>query len=52
VEGAANAALIGFLAERFGVRRKDVAIESGENSRRKCVSVLGTRCAPESLLSA
>jgi uncharacterized protein (TIGR00251 family) len=52
VEGAANAALIGFLAERFGVRKKDITIESGENSRCKRVSVLGARCAPESLLIA
>ncbi len=52
VEGAANAALIDFLAERFGVRKKDVTIESGESSRRKRVSVAGARCAPESLLSA
>jgi uncharacterized protein len=52
VEGAANAALIAFLAERFGVRKKDVIIESGESSRRKRVSVLGARCTPESLLSA
>src|SRR3972149_4222289 len=52
VEGAANAALIDFLAGRFGVRKKDVTIESGERSRRKRVSVSGARCAPESLLSA
>jgi len=34
------------------VRKKDVIIESGESSRRKRVAVLGTRGAPESLLSA
>ena len=52
VEGAANAALIDFLAARFGVRKKDVTIESGGSSRRKRVSISGARCAPESLLSA
>jgi hypothetical protein len=52
VEGAANAALVGFLAEKFGVRKTDVTIESGENARRKRVSVRGARSAPESLLSA
>ena len=52
VEGAANSALIEFLAERFGVRKSDVRIESGEGSRRKRVSVEGARRAPEALLSA
>jgi uncharacterized protein (TIGR00251 family) len=52
VEGAANAALIDFLAGKFGVRKSDVRIESGETSRRKRVSVSGARRAPETLLSA
>lgn len=52
VGGAANSALIGFLAERFEVRKNDVTIESGESSRRKRVSVRGAQRAPESLLSA
>ena len=52
VEGAANAALIEFLADEFGVRKNDVTIESGERSRSKRVSVTGARRAPDSLLSA
>lgn len=52
VDGAANSALIDFLAERFGVRKRDVTIESGASSRRKRVSVAGAQHAPETLLSA
>ena len=52
VEGAANAALIAFLAERLAVRKSDVKIQSGEGSRRKRVSVLGSRVSPDSLISA
>jgi len=52
VDGAANAALIGFLAERFAVRRGDVRIESGGASRQKRVSVIGARLAPDRLLGA
>ena len=52
VEGAANAALIDFLAGQLGARKSDVRIESGETSRRKRVSVSGARRAPETLLSA
>ena len=52
VEGAANAALIDFLADKLGVRKNDVTIESGERSRQKRVSVSGARRAPDSLLSA
>jgi uncharacterized protein YggU (UPF0235/DUF167 family) len=51
VEGAANAALIAFLAELFEVRKNDVKIEAGDSSRRKRVSVLGSRCAPDALIS-
>jgi uncharacterized protein (TIGR00251 family) len=52
VEGAANEALVRFLADLFQVRNQDVKIESGAASRQKRVSVLGARRAPESLLSA
>lgn len=52
LEGAANAALVTFLAKEFAVRKKDVRIESGESSRLKRVSVLGARREPESLLGA
>jgi len=39
VEGAANLALIGFLAERLGIARTAVTILRGEKSRRKTVRV-------------
>lgn len=52
VAGAANEALVEFLAEVFQVRQKDVEIEAGAASRRKRVSVQGARVAPEALLSA
>jgi len=41
VEGAANEALIGFLAERLGVRKSAVSIISGEKNRSKTVRVDG-----------
>jgi len=52
VDGAANRALIDFLAEKFSVAKSTVKIESGETSRRKRVSVRSARSAPEVLLSA
>lgn len=39
VEGAANAALAGFLAERLGVSRRDVRLLRGDKSRRKTLWV-------------
>jgi uncharacterized protein (TIGR00251 family) len=39
VDGAANAALIGFLAKSLGVARTDIAIASGETSRLKRVAI-------------
>jgi uncharacterized protein len=41
VEGAANAALIEFLAEWLGIRRNGVSIVSGDKARRKRVRVAG-----------
>ncbi|MGB9722359.1 MAG: DUF167 domain-containing protein [Chloroflexia bacterium] len=41
VEGRANEALVGFLAEVLGVRRAQVTILSGERSRHKVVRVAG-----------
>jgi uncharacterized protein (TIGR00251 family) len=40
-EGAANAALVRFLAERLGVSRSAVVITSGASSRAKLVRVSG-----------
>ena len=39
VEGAANAALIEFIAEWLGVRRSAVSIVSGDKARNKIVRV-------------
>jgi uncharacterized protein YggU (UPF0235/DUF167 family) len=52
VEGAANKALVEFLADLFQVRNQDIRIESGAASRQKRISVRGARGAPDSLLSA
>jgi uncharacterized protein (TIGR00251 family) len=41
VEGAANAALIAFVAEWLGVRRSAVSIVSGDKARNKLVRVRG-----------
>jgi uncharacterized protein (TIGR00251 family) len=41
VEGAANAALIEFVAEWLGVRQGAVSIASGDRSRHKVVHVTG-----------
>jgi uncharacterized protein (TIGR00251 family) len=41
VEGAANAALIEFVAEWLGVRRSAVLIVSGDKARNKLVRVSG-----------
>lgn len=50
VDGAANAALVEFLAEALGAARRDVVIEAGTSSRQKRVSVTGATRAPERLL--
>ena len=41
VEGAANAALVEFVAEWLGVRRSAVSIVSGDRARNKLVQVKG-----------
>ncbi len=45
VEGAANEALIAFIAECLGLPKRSVAITSGEHSRSKRVAISG--CAYE-----
>ena len=52
VEGAANLALVEFLAAALGAAKRDVTIEAGETSRRKRVSVRGAQRDPGCLLSA
>jgi uncharacterized protein len=52
VEGAANAALIEFVAEWLGVRRSAVSIVSGDKARNKIVRVNGvTRKQAEKIFS-
>ena len=41
VDGAANAALIEFVAERLGIAKSRVRIVTGQTSRRKVVEVDG-----------
>ena len=41
VDGAANEALVAFLAEALGVARRDVEIVSGASARTKVIEVRG-----------
>lgn len=41
VDGAANAALVAFLAERIGLPRAAVTVVAGTTSRRKRVAIVG-----------
>jgi hypothetical protein len=50
VDGAANVALVEFLARALGAARRDVVIEAGATSRQKRVSVAGATRPPETLL--
>lgn len=53
VEGAANSALVEFLAEQFECPRRDVTIASGHASRDKRVTIAGvTAAAIDARLSA
>ena len=54
VDGAANAELVRFLAERLGVSRNAVTIVAGASGPRKTVEVagLGTEAARRALLAA
>ncbi len=45
VDGAANAALVAFLAEVLGVRRADVVLLRGDTGRRKTVRIAGMTAA-------
>ena len=47
VEGKANAALIAFLADRFGVPRRSVTIVRGDAARRKTVLVSAPKRRPD-----
>ena len=41
VEGAANEALVAFLASALGTRKRDISVVSGAHSRRKLVHIAG-----------
>lgn len=45
VEGAANKALIAFLAKTLSLRKADIAIRSGETSRVKILHLAGDNAA-------
>ncbi|ABS25334.1 DUF167 family protein [Anaeromyxobacter sp. Fw109-5] len=45
VDGAANAALVEFLAEALEVRKQDVVLVRGETGRRKAVRVTSVSAA-------
>jgi uncharacterized protein (TIGR00251 family) len=49
VDGAANAALQAFLAEEFGVPKKEVVLEQGETARRKRIRIRSPRRLPAGL---
>jgi uncharacterized protein (TIGR00251 family) len=45
VDGAANSALVAFIAKTFGVAKRDVTILSGETGRTKRVAIAGDPAA-------
>ena len=47
VDGKANAELLGFLAEAFGVPRRDVTLVRGDASREKIVRIVRPRMRPD-----
>jgi uncharacterized protein (TIGR00251 family) len=50
VDGKANQCLIEFLARQLGVKRSQVKISRGMNSRRKTVFVASSGVKPDALL--
>jgi uncharacterized protein len=49
VDGAANSALLKFLAEIFDVPQRQVTLKQGLTSRRKIVEIRGAARGPEAL---
>lgn len=47
IDGRANAALVRYLADVFGVPMRNVAIERGETSRRKTVRITAPAMRPD-----
>lgn len=52
VDDKANTALLAFLADLFSVPKRNVTLISGERSREKRVSIVGSVVDPDTLLSA
>ncbi|SEK37847.1 DUF167 domain-containing protein [Nitrosovibrio tenuis] len=52
VEGAANSALLEFLANVFGVPQRQVTLKHGLNSRRKIVEIRAATRGPDALLKS
>ena len=50
VEGAANAALLGFLKKHFAVPTAQIILKHGATGRHKVVEIVGSAIAAESLL--
>jgi len=50
LEDRANAALATFLAERFGVPKRDVRLLAGDRSREKRFEIRGSRLSPAEAL--
>jgi uncharacterized protein (TIGR00251 family) len=51
VENKANAKLLGFLSEVFGVAPSRVTLKHGGHGRKKIVEISGSTVAPDTLLS-
>lgn len=51
LDNRANEALLAFVAERFGVARRDVTLLSGEKSREKRLQVNSASVDPETALA-
>lgn len=47
VEGQANLALVGYLAQAFGVPRRQVSIRRGEASRHKEIAIVAPTRRPD-----
>lgn len=52
LDNRANEALVAFVAERFGVSRRDVVLLSGEKAREKRLQVRAPCADPEAALAA
>lgn len=50
IEGRANEALLGFIAERFAVPLRNVELRQGAQSRHKVVAITGSEISPDTLL--